>query len=296
MIDRLSLHPTADGSVTLFSDRWQETFHSVHGAKDEAEAKFVIPTGIVAKAQTQAQIRILDVCYGLGYNSAAALEALLPPRSQVEIIALESNLEVPQMAIGAGLVNIWSPPVVEILKTVAIPPHTCRRIDPAIDLDLWIGDARQTIDQVPMAWADAIFLDPFSPPRCPQLWTVEFMQRLAARLKPDGYLVTYSCAAAIRTALLTAGLNIGSTPPVGRRSPGTIAAFPPQPLPAISTAEQEILQTRGAIPYRDRTLTATAADIMAARQQEQNLSPLESTSSWKKRLGSIPMPSKMGET
>jgi hypothetical protein len=43
-------------------------------------------------------------------------------------------------------------------------------------------------------------------------------------LHVDGLLATYSCAAAVRTALLAADLQIGSTPPVGRRSPGTVAA------------------------------------------------------------------------
>ncbi len=280
MPDRLTLHPTADGSVTLFSDRWQEAFHSVHGAKQEAEAKFVLPAGIIAKARTQDRIQILDICYGLGYNSAAALEALSVLDCEVEIIALESNLAVPQTAIAEDLVNIWSPDVSEILKTVA---HSQVSNGNGVNIKLWIGDARETINNVAIAWADAIFLDPFSPPRCPQLWTVEFIQLLAQCLKPNGYMVTYSCAAAVRTALVQAGLNIGSTQPVGRRSPGTIAAFPPQPLPPISATEQEILQTRAAIPYRDRSLIGTPEAIITLRQHEQSVSVLEPASSWKKR-------------
>ena len=43
-------------------------------------------------------------------------------------------------------------------------------------------------------------------------------------LHVDGLLGTYSCTAAVRTALLAADLQIGSTPPARRRSPGTVAA------------------------------------------------------------------------
>lgn len=68
-MDTLSLLATADGSVTFWSETFQETFHSTHGAKNEAEAKFVIPTKITEKARMQTQLNILDVCYGLGYNS-----------------------------------------------------------------------------------------------------------------------------------------------------------------------------------------------------------------------------------
>ena len=43
-------------------------------------------------------------------------------------------------------------------------------------------------------------------------------------LHVDGLLATYSCTAAVRTALFAADLQIGSTPPARRRSPGTVAA------------------------------------------------------------------------
>jgi tRNA U34 5-methylaminomethyl-2-thiouridine-forming methyltransferase MnmC len=283
-MDKLSLFPTEDGSVTFWSDTFQETFHSSHGAKHEAEAKFVIPAKIAEKARIQTQLNILDVCYGLGYNSAAAIACVseLPDRSaNLHIIALENNLEVPQKAIAAGLVSIWQPAITQILKTAA---ETQSVVTENLSLQLLIGDARQTISQVPTQWADAIFLDPFSPPHCPQLWTVEFIQLLVNCLKPDGYLVTYSSSAAVRTAMLLAGLEIGAITPVGRKSPSTIAAFSPIPLPPISDTEAAFLKTRAAIPYRDRTLQSTAAEIIASRQAEQKNSKLPPSSSLRKKV------------
>lgn len=151
-------------------------------------------------------------------------------------------------------------------------------------MQLLIGDARQTIHQVPTKWADAIFLDPFSPPHCPQLWTVEFIQLLANSLKPDGYLVTYSSSAAVRSAMLIAGLQIGAIAPIGRKSPSTIAAFAPIALPPISENEAAFLKTRAAIPYRDQTLQSTASEITALRQAEQNKSTLPPSSSLRKKV------------
>ena len=282
-MDSLSLFPTADGSVTFWSEAFQETFHSSHGAKHEAEAKFVIPAKIAEKARTQSQLNILDVCYGLGYNSAAAIATvseLQDYNPNLHIIALENNLEVPQKAIAAGLVNIWQPAIAQILTTAA-EKQIVKTKD--ISLQLLIGDARQTISQVPTKWADAIFLDPFSPPHCPQLWTVEFMQLLANCLKPDGYLVTYSSSAAVRAAMLSAGLQIGAIAPIGRKSPSTIAAFAPTPLPPISDTEAAFLKTRAAIPYRDRSLQSTADEIIAKRQTEQQNSPLIPSSSLRRK-------------
>ena len=77
-----------------------------------------------------------------------------------------------------------------------------------LQANLLIGDARSLILQVHKSGfqADAIFLDPFSPPQCPQLWTLEFIQKVSECLHENGLMATYSCAAAVRTALLTAGL------------------------------------------------------------------------------------------
>jgi tRNA U34 5-methylaminomethyl-2-thiouridine-forming methyltransferase MnmC len=282
-MDKLTLFPTEDGSVTFWSETFQETFHSAHGAKLEAEAKFVIPAKIAEKARNQTQLNILDVCYGLGYNSAAAIAAVSEIQdcpAHLHIIALENNLEVPQKAIASGLVNIWQPAIAQILTTAAATQIVETE---NLTLQLLVGDARQTINQVPTKWADAIFLDPFSPPHCPQLWTIEFIQLLANCLKPDGYLVTYSSSAAVRAAMISAGLEIGAISPIGRKSPSTIAAFGPTPLPPISETEAAFLKTRGAIPYRDRTLSGPAAEIIANRQAEQNHSQLPPSSSLRKK-------------
>ena len=131
--------------------------------------------------------------------------------------------------------------------------------------------------------ADAIFLDPFSPPICPQLWTVEFLERVAKCLNFDGRLVTYSSSAAVRTALMAAGLKIGSTPPLGSRSPGTVASKNADALPPLSQPEQEHLLTRAAIPYRDPNLSDCAELIRQRRTTEQNTSCLEPTNQWRKR-------------
>jgi len=272
--------PTADGSFTFFSKEFDEAFHSQYGARQEAEKKFVEPTQLQQKAQ-QPRLRLLDICYGLGYNTAAALATIwqINPSCSVEVIALESNLGVPQTAIAHKLLQSWCQPVPQLLTQLATEQQIQTN---NLKAELIIGDARKTIQQLHQAQfqAEAIFLDPFSPPHCPQLWTVEFLQQVALCLTPDGRLATYSCAAAVRTALIQAGLKIGSTPPVGRRSPGTVAAWVID-LPALSSEEQEHLLTRAAIPYRDPQLSDPASIILQRRQQEQNASSLMSTSQWK---------------
>ncbi|BAZ70002.1 MAG: hypothetical protein KME28_22455 [Pelatocladus maniniholoensis HA4357-MV3] len=293
---------TADGSFTFFSQEFGESFHSHYGARQESFLKFVEPTQLAVKAKCKPVLRLLDVCYGLGYNTAAALQTIwsVNPDCDVEVIGLEINTAVPQTAIAHKLYETWNYEYINILNKLAYEQKV--QIN-SLKASLLIGDARNTIQQVYASGfqADAIFLDPFSPPQCPQLWTIEFIQLLALCLQSDGILATYSCAAAVRTALLVAGLQIGSTSPVGRRSPGTVAAhkddtvsivdrFSASPhlplsksLPPLSQAEIEHLQTRAAIPYRDPQLTEYTEVILRRRQQEQQASSFEPTSRWRKR-------------
>ena len=279
----LKPHPTEDGSSTFFSETFGELFHSHHGAKLEAQSKFVQPTQLVKRAK-QPRLRLLDICYGLGYNSAAALSAIWQanPHCQVELIGLECDRSVPQAAIECGLLSQWPEEVEKLLAQLASSGSL--RTD-RLHAQLLIGDARQTIQQVRDAdfQADAIFLDPFSPPTCPQLWTVEFLAQVATCADESAYLATYSCSAIIRTALLEAGWYLGSTPPVGRRTPGTVASLQPLELPPLSKREWEHLKTRAAVPYRDPTLTDTGDRILQRRQTEQQTSSLEPTTQWKKR-------------
>ncbi|MDJ0897541.1 MAG: MnmC family methyltransferase [Xenococcus sp. MO_188.B8] len=277
---------TKDGSYTFFSDDFQEAFHSFHGAKQEAEIKFVQPTLITNIAQHHNSIRLLDICYGLGYNSAAAMEAIwqINPQCHIELIALEISAAVPQQAIANNLLNQWRSPIPQLLAELA---QTYAVSKDLFQGKLLLGDARQTIQQVGNWQADAVFLDPFSPPKCPQLWTVEFIAKVAQCLAPQGRLATYSCAAAVRSALILAGLKIGSTAGVGRKSPGTVAAYVDQYLTPLSLQEQEHLQSRAAIPYRDSSLSSSPNSIHELRAQEQQKSILESTSKWKKRWLSL---------
>ncbi len=275
---------TQDGSYTFFSQEFQETFHSSFGARQEAQVRYIEPCLIEQLARQQSTICILDICYGLGYNSAAALEAIwsVNPQCHVKLIALEIAVDIPLQAVKQNLLLDWQTPVPRLLAELSNKSIVSEEL---LDATLILGDARQTIELVieKNIKVDAIFLDPFSPPKCPQLWTVEFIALVAQCLAPTGRLATYSCSAAVRRALLCNGFKIGSIYGAGRNSPGTIAAFEYKSLPSLSLREEEHLHTRASIPYRDRTLQTKPELIISNRLQEQQTCDLEYASQWRKR-------------
>ncbi|ASC72117.1 tRNA 5-methylaminomethyl-2-thiouridine biosynthesis bifunctional protein MnmC [Halomicronema hongdechloris C2206] len=274
---------TADGSFTFYSETFDEGFHSAAGAYQEARHTYGDSTRLCQKA-FGSRLCLLDVCYGLGYNSAAALDIIWQtnPTCRVTLVGLELDARVPVAAVEAGFTEGWSPDTQAILKQLA-HQHTIQT--DYLEARLLIGDARQTIQPLVKSGfqADAIFFDPFSPPHCPQLWTVEFIAQVAHCLKPAGYLATYSCAAAVRTAFQQTGLSIGAIPAAGRRWSGTLVNWSGIGLPALTQREQEHLDTKAAVPYRDPTLKDTAEAIQQRRRQEQQTSPLRPTGQWRKR-------------
>ena len=141
---------------------------------------------------------------------------------------------------------------------------------------------------------DLILLDAFSPQRCPELWSEEFLGALAHRLAPQGRLLTYSRSAAVRASLKRAGLSLFSLLPApGERvgwSSGTLATPPdsncPQAGPGwrlLSAMEWEHLQTRAAVPFRDPRGNATAEVILERRRLEQEHCGHEATNAWQRR-------------
>jgi tRNA U34 5-methylaminomethyl-2-thiouridine-forming methyltransferase MnmC len=281
---------TEDGSFTFFSNEFGETFHSKQGAKEEAFQKFAVATNLAEHAQA-GLIRLLDVCYGLGYNSAAAVETIWAanPDCQVELYGLELDASVPQAAIAPPIIDSWLPSTQAILSGLA---HHHHHATPQLTATLLIGDARQTLPALIQTGfqADAIFVDPFSPRRCPQLWTIEFFRLVVQCLAANGLLATYSRSASVRTAMQAAGLHIGNIPLSKPGLPhewsqGTVGSLNSQMISPLSQMEHEHLQTRAAVPYRDLTLRDSPAEILQRHAAEQQLSQLESTSSWRRRWG-----------
>ena len=59
---------TGDGSYTFLNEKYGEVYHSVSGAEEEAIKKYAEPTK-VAELAKKGEVKILDVCFGIGYNS-----------------------------------------------------------------------------------------------------------------------------------------------------------------------------------------------------------------------------------
>ncbi len=201
---------TKDNSVTFRSEKYTECYHSVSGAIEEAFEKFARP------CKLKDGMKVLDVCFGIGYTSLAAISI-----ANVEIIGLENDPEILAKTAEVEVADEFKENYEKIRKAAKSLSYS----DEKTKIKILLGDARETIKKIDEKF-DAVLMDPFSPKKCPELWTLEFISEIAKRMKPGAVLTTYSYARAVRENLKSAGLIVTDGPVIGRRSPATIATAP----------------------------------------------------------------------
>ena len=80
---------TNDGSVGLYNTEYDDIYHSVKGAYSEAWDKFISSAELDYYLSTCNCVRVLDLCYGIGYNSKSLLQKYFD--SQKKILKNKKN-------------------------------------------------------------------------------------------------------------------------------------------------------------------------------------------------------------
>ncbi len=209
---------TKDNTESFLNEEVQQTYHSMTGAVEEALKKYAIPCKIKELAKS-GKIRILDFCFGLGYNSAMAIDVALEenPDCEIEIIGLEFDPEIIKK------IQEVNPPIKYFQHYKKLTLQNLHLQEDKVSVKVILGDARKTAKELPADYFDAVFYDPFSPQAAPEMWTEELFREMYRTMKDTAILATYSCARMVRDNMSKAGLFYDDGPIVGRRGPGTIA-------------------------------------------------------------------------
>jgi len=285
---------TKDGSYSLRSAFFQENFHSFLGALEETKLKFTATSNL--QRFKGKSLNVLDICFGLGYNSASLLNELIKQKSYLNLYALEIDKKPLEYSLrNESYLKLWAPKIKTIFESLYRKDYF---EDQSFKCSLLWGDAREKINIIPSSIKfDLIYLDGFSPQKCPQLWTIEFLSKVTENLNSQGYLITYSSSAAVRKTLRNLGLEIFTIKPSFKNktfwSQGTVAISkldknklkPNFNFEKLSLMEEEHLLTKASIPYRDQDLNSSKDDIIRRRLDEQLLSNLLSTNKWREKWG-----------
>ncbi len=368
---------TNDGSVGLYSPEFDDIYHSTFGAYAESCEKFVLPAYIEYYITNFDKINILDICYGIGYNTKSflnsfySIDAIYSNNKSVYIKAVDTDKElvflspfftvnakkmpkhqnlptekVKHLSSGkiesqfsydkfinyilvenlaaqfpdflqnedlskylkkrenkpylensivkfynysrnAGLTRLFKGYLHNIYYRYVSSSYKkalkARKIaDIAIDYN--INDARQVILKDIKKY-HLIFLDAFTPTKCPCLWTLDFFKLLYERLDDNGRILTYSNSALVRSAFLNAGFYVGKIYNERTKTfTGTIAAKNKEFIKHdLSEYDLSLVKTRAGIFYRDENLNSLNEAIIERHKKEVEESPLISSSKFIKQ-------------
>lgn len=149
-----------------------------------------------------------------------------------------------------------------------------------IDLNFYPEDVRTFIQSTNNTY-NFIFLDAFTPAKCPALWTVEFFKALYERLEDDGMILTYSNAASIRNAFLQNGFVVGkSFDYQSKKFVGTVAVKNKTLIKhELDERDWALINSKAGICYRDQELNLDNASIIENREETVKNSDLPTSTS-----------------
>ena len=192
-----------DGSYTAYSKEYDEHYHSTKdGALKESLQKHIIPAFEVIKKD---EVNILDICYGLGFNTLATILYYRDNRPNTKL-----NIYSPEL--DASLVNSledfsYPEEFAELREVIVALSQEGVYKDDLLSIELFLGDAREYVKRFENFF-DIVYQDAFSPSTNPILWTKEYFADIAKAMKKDGILTTYSTAFRTRLALYENGFFI----------------------------------------------------------------------------------------
>jgi tRNA U34 5-methylaminomethyl-2-thiouridine-forming methyltransferase MnmC len=195
---------TEDGSSTLFSEEFGESYHSSYdGALHETLQKHVIPAFALHGAKKE--VKILDICFGLGYNVLSTIYHLKEINSSTKVHIISPEFD--ELLI-RSIASFAYPQEFDMFRDIIIElSQNLYYEDEQFKIEILLGDARETIPKLKEQF-DIIYQDAFSPAQNPLLWTREYFADIRTVSTDDAILTSYSTAIATRMGLYENGFKI----------------------------------------------------------------------------------------
>ncbi|MDE2770621.1 MAG: tRNA (5-methylaminomethyl-2-thiouridine)(34)-methyltransferase MnmD [Bacteroidota bacterium] len=233
MANLLEVITTRDGSRTLYSRQYQQSFHSVHGALTEARHVFLEGSGTEELLKSQQEVRVLEVGFGAGLNWLITAAAARQHGTRLSYTALDKQIPSPELLSQLDYGSLIEAPALATTIEEWRKSFRCNvpcgtyNLPHEHDgtLQLSIGEATEA--RFPDRSYDSIYFDAFDPGANPELWVPEYFGKLHRALRDGGCLATYSVAGHVRRSLTSSGFSVVRRPgPPGKRE--VLAAWKPQ--------------------------------------------------------------------
>lgn len=209
---------TDDGSTTLYIPQWNEQYHSMHGALQEALHVF-IDKGLehrLTQKKTLKNLKLLEIGFGTGLNAFLTLKHLLEFNKED---SRQNDLEIEYQTLEAYPVTAQEISQLNFTDLIPCQKELKNYFDKLHEVD-W--ESKQEIhknffihkrkllieDFKDQKYYDLIYYDAFGSRVQPELWTQDIFQKMYDALENQGVLVTYSAKGSVRRALQNVGFTV----------------------------------------------------------------------------------------
>lgn len=216
---------TSDGSKTIQIEDWNEQYHSIHGAIQEANHVFLkhgllfytkLLSGSPKIYPEGRSISILEIGFGTGLNAFLTLIEAEKLKLNINYVGVE--------AYPVQLKEIEQLNYVELIskehKSVFEKMHNVSwEVQHQISTSFILEKQEKFFKEIKdIDTFDIIYFDAFGARVQPDLWTEDIFKIMFNTLKANGILVTYSAKGSVRRAMQTVGFTVEKLPgPPGKR-------------------------------------------------------------------------------
>lgn len=202
----ITLIDTQDGSHSLYSEQFGETYHSKYGAIQESLHVF-IKAGFHPKMQEHNSFSILDIGFGSGLN---AFLTFLEGEKWNKSIVYEA-VEAYPVAISKAL-TLNYPTQLNAKNKVDIftQMHECEwNVEHQLSSKFSFKKNLKHFEDLEYEEVfDIIYFDAFAPNTQPELWEIPVLSVMYKALRKNGIFVTYSAKGSVKRNLQSVGFTI----------------------------------------------------------------------------------------
>ena len=210
-----SVITTSDGSTSIQMDEWGETYHSVHGAVQEANHVY-IEQGL--HRIVLPEIKLLEMGFGTGLNCFLTLKEAKLTQQKIIYHAIEAYPVGPAEVAALNYGTLFQDD--RLQQAYHLLHESTWGVEQEINPKFHLMKMHNTFEKQVLASDeyDLVYFDVFGYPYQPELWSEAIFKKMAACLKQGGVLVTYACRGVIKHNMLAAGFTFEIVPgPPGKR-------------------------------------------------------------------------------
>lgn len=195
---------TQDGSTTIHLPDWDESYHSKHGAIQEAYHVFIKSGLSLFEGKS---VSILEIGFGTGLNAFITFLETEKANQKIEYVGVEAYPVAIDEALQMNYVSeLNALDKMQIFKTMH---QSSWNEQHSISKNFALTKREQFFQDISDSNKfDLIYFDAFGFKVQPELWSFEIFQKMTTALKTDGVLVTYACRSTIKKAMLDCGLVV----------------------------------------------------------------------------------------